>query len=298
MKRKPTFPRYLYSLLLMLLLTGSVSKAFPQVFSESSDSLYHFVETWSGVWIQGDHPIVWDEEPTASKWVVQLDPRYVAGDEVAVLLSEYYRDGIVDVLWFGYESGSLVYQGATKDGRWLDMSRLDFARLIPVEENGKQALVLELLEAEVENYVYAPMLNMPPESHPGWAWGLQKYLLAFLDGGSYDVLTKDGIPTSLDQAFARDNVRDEIAFVENHAVLFPMFEEICLQAPFDLILVGDGHPAGELLLYAVDWNPFGIFLYEAEMGPMNQDGHYSISKGELTCTIVPTLPIAPIQVTQ
>ena len=207
MKDKPKFSHTFLRLLLVFVLGASMSVAYPQSYPEKADSLYHFVENWAGVWIQGDHPVVWDEEPTAAKWVVQLDPKYIVGDQVAVLLSEYYKDGLVDVLWFRFENGGLMYQGATKDGLWMDVSRLDYARLVPVQNEETEILVLELLEAEVENYVYAPMLNMPPESHPGWAWGLQRYLLAFLDGGSYDVLNPRGVPTTLDAAFGRSGVR-------------------------------------------------------------------------------------------
>lgn len=271
---------------------------FAALCQAQTDSLRTFIDTWQGIWIQSDHPL---DDPLSPepKWVVQIDPDYISGDEVAILLSEYYQDGIVDVLWFEYANGGLEYKRGNRDGLELDISKIDYVRLMVGKEGGKAGIVLELLEAENENFVYAPLLHMPPESHPGWAWGLQQYFRAFLEGGSYDILGQTGIPTTLDAALGQENVLENLAFVNEHTVLFPMFEEIGLQANMDLVMLGSPEPGGELDLYAIEWTPMGIFLYETEMRPHASDpGIYVFLKGELSCAIIPRLPIEPTRITQ
>lgn len=286
-----------FFLSILLLILGNTT-SFAQTAATNQDSLRQFVETWAGVWIQAENYDVWDEEPSYERWVVQIDPTYIVDNQVAILVSEYFKDGMVDVLWFGYQAGNLMYQGATRDGRWLDLSRLDYARLVPTGQRGEETLALELLETEAEHYVYAPLVHMPSESHPGWAWGLQRYFLAFLDGGHYEILTKAGIPTSLDDAFGHANVRYDLAFVDEHASLFPMFEEIGVTSPLNLLMIGAGNPTGELNFYAIEWDPFGIYIYDTDMKIDNDLGLYSFEKRELRCTVLPILPIPPPVVTQ
>ncbi|MEM6265838.1 MAG: hypothetical protein AAGI38_25270 [Bacteroidota bacterium] len=90
--------------------------------------LYTFILEMSGVWTYG---------PTAEDpgyFCITLDPAQVYDDQVRVEIEEYCRPGIADYLHFRLDesSGTLEYTGASIEGCYFDLAKIDFVRLSAV----------------------------------------------------------------------------------------------------------------------------------------------------------------------
>ncbi|MEM7655485.1 MAG: hypothetical protein AAF399_05095 [Bacteroidota bacterium] len=254
--------------------------------AQSISPLHAWVADHEGVWMVANQDPVLDEDATAT-WVVQLDRAHLVGNRLAVMVSEYCRPAIAEVLWFKWEDNGLTYVGAQRDGLPIELKGLAYARIERVAKESRPTLRLQLQEWDQQWTLEEQLIHMPVPLQPGWAWGWQHYLIGFLAEGCYEVWDESGAPTTLVQALDRPNVLADLAFVEAHALLYPMFEEICVRSPYPLILLGDGRPGGEVRLIVIDWQENGIHLFDGHHARNEAGNMFPIHKGKHLCTIIP-----------
>ncbi|MEL6592617.1 MAG: hypothetical protein AAFQ68_21140, partial [Bacteroidota bacterium] len=84
----------------------------------------------------------------------------------------------------------------------------------------------------------------------------------FLQEGSYQICNPHGEGLSLTEAFGSEEVVAEMAFFNDSPVLLPMLEELGVSTSFDIVLIGEVHPGGKSQIYAIEWLPQAIYLYE------------------------------------
>ncbi|MEL6670303.1 MAG: hypothetical protein AAFP08_15130, partial [Bacteroidota bacterium] len=187
----------------------------------------------------------------------------IENGQVKIVVSEYCGEFQADYLHFALQGEKLRYVGASKEGCFFDMSQLDFAYL-GFEVNGKDTLLTyESQETEYANYQYHRLLRMPLKgTAEGWACRLQGYLTTFLQEGSYQICNPHGEGLSLTEAFGSEEVVAEMAFFNDSPVLLPMLEELGVSTSFDIVLIGEVHPGGKSQIYAIEWLPQAIYLYE------------------------------------
>ncbi|MFK7920393.1 MAG: hypothetical protein AB8H47_00475 [Bacteroidia bacterium] len=248
---------------------------------QGEDALRKYVKAIEGTWISlAEYTNI--ENSDRPDLLIHIDPTLIAKGQVRIVVSDYCGETQADYLHFELQGERLKYVGASQDGCFFDMTRLDFVYL-SFEVNGTDTLLTyEAQETEYANYQFHKLLRMPPAKvDAGWACRMQGYLTTFLREGSYRIFDAHDCELSLAQAFGSEEVVAEMAFVNEHPVLFPALEELGVTTPFDIVIIGSIHPAGNAQLYAIEWEAEAIYLYET------YTADESLVKGNLRFVLVP-----------
>lgn len=248
---------------------------------KGEDALRKYVKAIQGTWISLPEYID-IENSDRPDLLIHVDPTLIEKGQVLIVVSDYCGEAQADYLHFELQGDRLKYVGASQDGCFFDMTRLDFAYL-SYEVNGTDTLLTyESQETEYANYQFHKLLRMPPaQIDAGWACRLQGYLTTFLQEGSYRILDAHNCELSLAQAFGSEEVLAEMAFVNEHPVLFPALEELGVSTPFDIVIIGSIQPAGNAQPYAIEWLADAIYLYETYTVEDN------LFKGNLRFVLIP-----------
>ncbi|MEM6344201.1 MAG: hypothetical protein AAF927_09990 [Bacteroidota bacterium] len=252
---KRTIIIVLFALLASLFLLGSGA---PQ----GEDALRKYVKAIQGTWISlPDYSA--EIEAERPDLLIHIDPALIKDGQVRIVVSDYCGETQADYLHFSLQGERLQYVGASQDGCFFDMSRLDFVYLSFEVDGTDTLLVYEAQETEYANYQYHKLLRMPPaDLNSGWACRLQGYLTTFLKEGSYQICDANGCEISLSEAFGSEDIVADMSFANEHLVLFPGLEELGVSTPFDIVMIGSMHPAGNAAIYAIEWQKEAIYLYE------------------------------------
>lgn len=248
---------------------------------QGEDALRKYVKAIQGTWIS--LPAYTNiEDSDRPDLLIHIDPTLIEKGQVRIVVSDYCGETQADYLHFELQGKRLKYVGASQEGCFFDMSRLDFVYL-SFEVNGTDTLLTyEAQETEYANYQYHKMLRMPPAKiDAGWACRMQGYLTTFLREGSYRIFDPHNCELSLALAFGSEAVVAEMAFVNEHPVLFTGLEELGVTTPFDIVIIGSISPAGNAQIYAIEWQTEAIYLYET----YTEDDR--LYKGDLQFVLVP-----------
>jgi hypothetical protein len=251
--------------MLPLLLLFSATLLMGSNAPKGEDQLRAFVNKIKGTWIT-DFQFNENLGEELPELLIHINPSWVEKNQVKIVVSEYCQDGLADFLVFELQDDKLIYVGASKKGCSFDLCRLDFIYLRPETQEGDTMLTYEAQETEYANYQYLRLRRMPPSYADGlgWACHLQGFLTTYLRDGQYQIHGADGNLLSLEEAFGSEAPLEDLAFVNEHPVLFPMLEEHCVTTAFNIVLMGEAHPGGEMQIFAVEWRPEAIYLYETE----------------------------------
>lgn len=229
---------------------------------KGEDALRKYVKAIEGTWISlPDYAAAFESE--RPDLLIHIDADLIEKGQIRIVVSDYCGETQADYLHFELQGERLKYVGASEDGCFFDMTRLDFVYLSMEVNDRDTLLTYEAQETEYANYQYHKLVRMPPAKlEGGWACRMQTYLTTFLREGSYRILDAHACELSLAQAFGDENVVAEMSFANEHPVLIPMLEEIGVSTPFDIVMIGSVHPTGNAELYAIEWQKEAIYLYE------------------------------------
>ncbi|MEZ4851388.1 MAG: hypothetical protein R3B93_22795 [Bacteroidia bacterium] len=283
---------------LLLILIGSfflitpptIGKNTPTEKPGNSDgkSLIHYVNAIQGLWQE----IGFIDQ---AGFNLKIDPSNISDSTVKISVSDYYFPGMVEYLHFAYRNQRLEYTGASREDNFFDLNRIDFIYIWYEVEGRDTTLVYEAREMEYENYVKIRMRrnsisNLPPDF---WACGLQQHLSSLIASGNFEIYDRLGNLTNEEHAFGTTALAEELTFFEDNAVLWPMYEETCVRAEFEMVVIGSFNPGGSAEIYGIEWEPDEIRLYETH-SVATIDGLFPLVKGELMFTIRPTQITQPL----
>jgi len=212
------------------------------------------------------------------------------GDRIAIYIAEYCRPEEAEYLLFGLEDGRLIYKGAEWDGCVIDIARIDFMSITYQEEEGLPLLTFEAREVDYQYHQKVRLLRLPEEQAAlGWHCQMQYHLIDILTEGNYTLYDSNYQKITLLEAFGNENLLEELSFFEAFHTAWPMYEEICVSAPFEVVVLGDNHPKGNMQVYAIEWSSSQIKLYETYVSPESEDGIYPLQKGNLKVIMLPEI---------
>lgn len=290
------------SFLILFILCGwGLAQLIPQLppisgkqelatYTSSSDSveLMLLLEKIQGSWVdQGyvtgfqDGALMYEPEPD---FLLDIRPENRRGNGIAIYVSEYCRPEEADYLIFEYIKGRLVFVGAEWDACFLDIPRIDFMVLGYDATNDR--IRYEARETEYQHHVQLELARRPALAN-GWHCHMQYHVIDILTQGSYTLLGPDYHILSVAEAFGQEDLLDDLFFFEQFSSLWPMFEEICVRAPFEVVVLGGLSPGSVQKVYAIEWNSAEIRLYDTFAGTDSEDGVFPLEKGSLRVIIVP-----------
>ncbi|MEL6133737.1 MAG: hypothetical protein AAFR59_10270, partial [Bacteroidota bacterium] len=216
-------------------------------------------------------------------FLIDIRPENRRGNRVAVYVSEYCRPEEADYLIFEYMEGRLLFVGAEWDACFLDIPRIDF--MVLGYDGAQDQIIYEVREAEYQQLklVRRPFLS------DGWHCHMQYHVIDILTQGRYTLLSPDLRVLSLREAFGQENLLDDLYFFEQFSSLWPMYEEICVRAPFEVVVLGGLSPGSTQKTYAIEWTSAEIRLYQTYAGKDSEDGVFPLKKGKLQMIIIPEI---------
>ncbi|MEL6853315.1 MAG: hypothetical protein AAFP92_32695, partial [Bacteroidota bacterium] len=263
-------PTYWLLFLLLPVLVASAHSWGPK--PTEADRLRAFLKPLAGTWAD-EKALV--ETPEASAWQIQIDPSRVQGGEALILVQEYCGEGQADFLYFRLVGKKLIMTGASRDGCRIHMDRIEYVTLEPRYRQEDTVLMYRAREVEYQNEVNLPLYRRPktPEISRFWACGLQDKLTEVLKTSPYRILDAFDRPVSVEEAFGRPDLVQELEFFEANTVLWPTYEELCIRTPFDIVNIPLSGATPIYQTFAIEWDPQEIRLYrtfrfQAESGDM------------------------------
>ena len=265
--------------------------AHPKAEKGSSDgkNLIHYVNAIEGLWTETGFR---DE----AGFNLKINTSQIRGETVQISVSDYCIPGLVQYIHFGYKNKRLEYVGASMEDCFFDLPRIDYIYIWYEVSEGDTTLVYEAREMEYQNYVKVKMRRNNPENLPAdfWACGLQSHLINLFKSGDYVMYDYAGNITNTAIAFGTEAIVEELEFFEENTVLWPMYEETCVRAEFEMVVLGSFHPKGSAKIYGIEWEPEEIRLYETQAAVTSVDGLFPLVKGPLAFTIRPNLIKMPL----
>jgi len=222
---------------------------------------------------------------------VIIRSEWVSGDEVKVVVSEYCDGQRAQYLHFRLAGTGdhLVYSGASLGGCAFDLARIEQMRLGYTVEAGDTSLWYGVVEIDDQYRQQVQLGRDPvPAAHYDWQCGMQDQLVQLLTEGQYQLYTGEGYPIAVEEAFGSEQILEDLPFMAAHSNLMAGYEELCIQAPFDVVLLGSLHPAGELHIYGIEWETEKVMLYETHLRPeADAWGYQALRRGSLRLVLKP-----------
>lgn len=220
---------------------------------------------------------------------VEIDAQKILGDQALIVVSEYCRPGLAQYLHFRLVDQHLEMVGASVDGCYFDMPRIDFMEIRYQVEAGDTVLVYEARETEYEHYQSERLVKARGTlAQPGqFHCGLQAYLGAMLRQGNFELYDAEGQLLAPQEVFG-SAYGEELSYLEAFSYFWPGYEELCVRADFEVVVIGGAHPTANIDIYAIEWDVREIRLYETRVADYSEDGAFPLEKGALRYHIVPS----------
>lgn len=217
-----------------------------------------------------------------------VDPRLIHDGHLKIVESEYCRPGMAEYLHFVLRGEKLTYTGASLDGCFFDLDRIHFIDIWYEITEGDTVLHYEASEMEYENYVRHLLYRkpMPEEDDKLWRCALQGHLLELLREGDYNLYDAEGEARDHQILFADESMFGGVYFYDAYTAFWPDYEEICYQAPFDIVVLG----GLDKVIYAIDWQTDQITLYNTHQETDDKTQTNWLKKGSLRYVIIPDDP--------
>jgi len=184
----------------------------------------------------------------------------------------------------------LTYVGASVDGCFFDLDRIHFIDVWYEVKDKDTVLVYEAAEMEHANYqkcqLYRRSIIEAPTSV--WQCALQEHLVQFLRDEAYNIYDAEGEAIDPQRLFASQSKFGEVYFYDAYTAFWPDYEEICIQAPFEIVMLG----GMDKEVFAIDWQPEKIDLYSTYKDVEQSKGIQLLQKGSLMYRIIPDEPQA------
>ncbi|TAE47636.1 MAG: hypothetical protein EAZ89_17340 [Bacteroidetes bacterium] len=222
--------------------------------------------------------------------MLDIQANRIQDHQAMIVVSEYCRPDLAEYLRFRLEDGQLVYSGAAREGCYFDIPQIDFIRIRRENETEAAALIYEASETEHENYQQERMLRNPAPEVTAWHCGLQTFLTRLLRSGNSTIYDAAGRELSLAEAMGSEAAAEELSYVERYTLYWPMYEEVCVRADFEIVVFGSLQPGGSAAIYAIEWGSEDIRLYETQTATSSRDGFFPLQKGKLRFRIVENAP--------
>ena len=148
-------------------------------------------------------------------------------------------------------------------------------------------LILEEEEALVE---------MEEETSPDieladyeWRCGLQYHLLGLIQSDEFQLYDAEGEAVDPRQLIATQSMYDELYYYDAYTAFWPDFEEICVMADFDIVILG----GIDKVIYGIDWQDEQILLYATfKQEATDEDPIQLLQQGGLAYVIIPDEPMS------
>lgn len=260
---------------------------------EGPDLLRQYLSVIEGSWINEGYFLgVEDGEILTEReadLMIEIDPSKTLGGQALIVVSEYCRPELVQYLHFELVFDHLEFVGASTDGCFFDMPRIDYMEIRFEVEGNDTILIYEAQEMEYEFQQTERMRRATHQlsSPEAWSCGLQEYLHAIFEQGQFELYSAEGRLISPEEAFGLTAFRDDLEYLSAFSYFWPGYEEMCVRADMEVVLIGGSYPGADLQIYAIEWDVDEIRLYETNLGSESEDSAFPVKKGPLAFTIVP-----------
>lgn len=268
---------------------------FPEnVSAKDSLGLIQYVQKIEGSWVDehfaNQTALGLNEESDGPDLLLDIRSANIKDDLLAIYVAEYCRAEEAAYLLFGFDGQKLIYKGAEWEGCFIDIARIDFMSITYKEMQGLPVLSFEAREVDHQNHQRVDLLRLPEEvAESGWHCSMQYHLMDILTKGNYTLYSPQFQELTLLEAFGSENLLEELSFFEAFHTAWPMYEEICVSAPFEVVVLGEIHPRGAMNVFGIEWNSSEIRLYETFVHEESEDGVFPLVKGELKVILIPKL---------
>lgn len=222
--------------------------------------------------------------------MLDIQATRIQDHQALIVVSEYCRPDLAEYLRFRLQDGQLVYSGAAREGCYFDIPQTNFIHIRREGEGESLTLVYEVSETGHENYQKERMLRNPAPEVAAWHCGLQTFLTRLLRSGNSTIYDASGRELSLAQAMGSEAAAEELSYLERYTLFWPMYEEVCVRADFEIVVFGSLQPGGPAAIYAIEWGSEDIRLYETLTSSNSRDGFFPLEKGKLRFRIVENAP--------
>jgi hypothetical protein len=259
-------------------------KPSPTIQKQAPENLEAYAQQIAGLWETPSG----DEEEEKTGFSLLIDPRLISDGQLKIVESEYCRPGMAEYLHFILKEDKLSYTGASLDGCFFDLDRIHFIDIWYEIIDGDTVLQYEAAEMEYENYSKHTLYHQGTPDHETniWRCALQSHLIALLRENKVNIYDAEGEPKDPQILFADESMFGGVYYYDAYTAFWPDYEEICYQAPFDIVILG----GVDKQIYAIDWQPDSIFLYSTFTAENEQDQLNWLKKGSLRYTIIPDEP--------
>lgn len=264
-----------------------------EIIPQGPDLLRQYLSVLEGTWINEGYYLGVEKDEILiereADVMIEIDPSKTLGGQALIVVSEYCRPELVQYLHFELVFDHLELVGASTDGCFFDMPRIDYMEIRFEVEGNDTILIYEAQEMEYEFQQTERMRRATRQlSTPeAWSCGLQAYLHAIFEQGQFELYSAEGTLISPEEAFGLTAFRDDLEYLSAFSYFWPGYEEMCVRADMEVVMIGGSHPGADLQIYAIEWDVDEIRLYETNLGSESDDAAYPLEKGKLAFTIVP-----------
>lgn len=271
----------------------STPPAYQAEMASGPDLLRQYLSVIEGTWVNEGYFLgVEDGEILTEReadLMIEIDPSKTLGGQALIVVSEYCRPELVQYLHFELVFDHLELVGASTDGCFFDMPKIDYME-IRFEVEGNDTIVI--YEAQEMEYEFQQSERMRRATHQlatpkAWSCGLQAYLQAIFEQDQFELYTADGTLMSPEEAFGLTAFRDDLEYLSAFSYFWPGYEEMCIRADMEVVMIGGSYPGADLQIYAIEWDVDEIRLFETNLGSESDDAAFPVEKGTLAFRIVP-----------
>jgi hypothetical protein len=266
--------------------------------SESEDPagedlrLKQFLQQAKGLWAEEGYVLglragqLLQEQATGL--TLDIRPERIAAGRAQIFVSDFCRPELADYLLFRLEDGVLVYEGASLAGCSFDISWIGEMRIRKLTEGGETVLLYEMQDADAGEWTRERLRRLPegPQAS-AWHCQMQSALIRLLQQPGSQIFDSAGRALSPEEAFGSASLMDELAYLDRYSLFWPLFEEVCVRAPFEVVIIGALHPGGSAEVYAIEWDSEEVRLYETHSAEESEDGYFPLKRGALRFRILP-----------
>lgn len=257
------------------------------------DLLRQYLSVIEGTWINEGYYLGVEDgailTERAADLMIEIDPSKTLGGQALIIVSEYCRPEMVQYLHFELVFDHLEFVGASTDGCFFDLPKIDYMEIRFEVEGNDTILIYEAQEME---YEFQQSERMRRATHQlstpeAWSCGMQVYLKAIFEQDQFELYTAEGELTSPAEAFGLTAFRDDLEYLSAFSYFWPGYEELCVQAEMEVVMIGGSYPGADLQIYAIEWDVDEIRLYETNLGSESDDAAFPLEKGTLAFRIIP-----------
>lgn len=265
---------------------GSTEAEPPTSFQEDGpETLEAYAKLIAGLW---ETPLQENEYEEQEGFSLLIDPRLISNHQLKIVESEYCRPGMAEYLHFKLKKGKLSYTGASLDGCFFDLDKIQFIDIWYEISAGDTLLQYEAGEMEYENYSRHVLYRTQHHEDETniWRCALQNHLIALLRENTFNLFDAEGEARDPQILFRDESMFGGVYYYDAYTAFWPDYEEACYQAPFDIVMLG----GIDKEMYAIDWQTDKILLYSTYQDKTDLAQQNWLQKGSLRYTIIPDEP--------